>query len=110
MPDAAEKENEHSMASLKALVIGLAVLIVIAMGMLAYGLATGAGKAGRGPADARPFGQLNLNLPQGCAIVGTVPDGRRLYLTVGPAGTPCRRIVVVDVETGTILGSIVEQP
>ena len=98
------------MTTLKALVIGLAVLIVIAMGLLAYGLATGAGKPGRVQTETRPFGQLNLNLPAGCAIVTTVPDGRRLFLTIGPAGTPCRRIVVVDVETGTVLGSIVEQP
>lgn len=98
------------MATLKALVIGLAVLIVIAMGLLAYGLATGAGKPGRGQAEMRPFGQLNLGLPAGCAIVATVPDGRRLYLTIGPAGTPCRRVIVVDVETGTVLGTIAEQP
>lgn len=98
------------MATLKALVIGLAILILVAMGLLAYGLATGGGKAGRGQPEARPFGQINLGLPSGCAIVGTIPDGRRLYLTIGPAGTPCRRIIVVDVETGTVLGTIAEQP
>ena len=100
------------MATLKGLVIGLAILILIAMALLTYGLATGAGKSGRGTAPPAPkaFGEINLGLPAGCAIVGTIPDGRRLYLTVGPAGTPCRRIIVIDVEAGAVLGTILEQP
>lgn len=109
------------MQLLKSVVIGLAVLIVLAVGLLAYGLYQKSQDPGWGlfssaPAPiavpaAKPFGILKLDLPEGCVITAVRPDGNRAYLTIAgsppsPAGGACNRIVVIDVTTGVILGTI----
>lgn len=112
------------MQLLKGIVAGLAVMIVLAVGFLGYGLY----QKSHDPAwrlfsspspEAAPatgnknFGTLNLGLPEGCAIARVRPDGNRAYLTIarssGGTGGPsiaCNRIIVIDVVTGRVLGTI----
>ena len=108
------------MAALKALVIAMALLIVAAMGLIAWGFYEKAadpdfklfaddGETAPQEAPARPFGRVDLNLPSGCAITGSRPDGERLYVHVGPPG-PCARIVVVDIVRGRVLGTVAVSP
>ena len=109
------------MRALKSLVIGLGILIVIAMGLLVWGLFHKAGDPdfrlfAESPAvDAAPatppaaFGDLVVPLPAGCSIVEMRPQGRRLFLRFGPPG-PCERVVVVDTGTGVVLGTIRGNP
>lgn len=108
------------MQALRLLVIVLGVLIVLALGLLAYGFYLKANDPGAklfggarpkvetvettsGPLDIR------LPLPAGCSIVEMRPDGQRLYLRIGPDGA-CERIVILDVEGGGVLGSITPAP
>jgi len=104
------------MQLLKGTVIGLGVLIVLAGGLLAYGLYqksqdpgwrlfSSAPAADPAPSSTTPFGILSLDLPEGCLITRVRPDANRAYLTIGP-NSACNRIVVVDITTGRIVGTI----
>jgi hypothetical protein len=104
--------------ALKALVVGLGVLIVGGMGLLGYGLYMKASDPDfsifRDDADklipAKQFGRVGLNLPKGCSIVEMRPDAKRLYLHIGPPVKSCERIIVIDAIDGTVLGTIETGP
>ncbi len=119
------------MRALKSLVVGLGILIVVAMGALAWGLyhkandpgfqlfgdpTPGGPKTsptGPGPAvSAAPpaaFGDRVIPLPAGCSIAEMRPQGARLFIRFGPAGS-CERVVVIDTATGETLGTIRGSP
>ena len=108
------------MAALKTLVIALALLIVAGTGLIAWGLYekaadpgfkpfAGSGEPPPAKTPTRPFGRIDLDLPAGCAIADSRPDGDRLYVRIGPPG-PCARIVVVDIVQGRVLGTIAVAP
>ena len=64
------------------------------------------------PAAVAPpaaFGTIAVPLPAGCSLARVIPEGDRLYLRIGPAGR-CERVVVVDVATGSVLGTITVRP
>ncbi len=113
------------MNALKGLVIGMAVLIVLGMGLLAYGLyhkatdpdfklfdlspetsPASSGVLKPGPA----FGDLELPLPEGCVISDLEADGNRLYVRTAPSGPApirnCAKIFVIDPMGGTVLGTV----
>jgi hypothetical protein len=104
--------------ALKALVVGLGVLIVGGICLLAYGLYMKASdpdfslfRDGAGTAvPAMRFGRLGLDLPKGCSIVEMRPDGERLFLHIGPPVKSCERIIVIDAIDGTVLGTVETGP
>ena len=125
------------MQALKALVAGMGILIIVAAGVIGWGLYRKATDpqfsffdsaseartpvpAGVGPGDtappaaavlsaaARPFGAADLGLAAGCTIADIRPDGKRLYVLVDPAAG-CPRIVAVDADTGRVLGTFSER-
>ena len=61
------------------------------------------------PAAPGTFGTIAVPLPEGCVLARVIPEGGRLYLRIGPAGR-CERVVVVDVATGSVLGTITVGP
>ena len=112
------------MQALKGLVAGMALLIVVGAGVLVWGLyqkatnpdfklfsgsdvpsaARPSESAPRTPAVAA-FGNIDLDLPSGCAIAAMELSANRLFLRIdGVAG--CDRIVVVDAADGGVLGTI----
>lgn len=111
------------MQLLKALVIGMGILIVLGMGLLAYGLLT---KTKGPPADgarndvevsgnAAGFGELALTGNTGCRIASTEAEGRRLIVTLTPSASAaaqldCEKVVIIDMGAGTIIGSVSLQP
>ncbi len=105
-----------SIQAVKALVIGLGVLIILSFGLLIYGFMT---KLAGGGADEVPaaatgapvagFGQARVPLPDECTVVDVHPDGERIYLRTGPAGV-CERLIVLDASTGNHLGTIAIRP
>ncbi len=125
------------MRVLKGLVIGMGLLIAGGMALFAYGLYQKitdpgftffAGEPGDGAPAAVPaaaptpapapaaavappaaFGTIAVPLPAGCSLARVIPEGDRLYLRIGPAGR-CERVVVVDVATGSVLGTIAVRP
>ncbi len=119
------------MQALKALVIGLGLLVVAGMAGLGYGLYlkasnpdfrffSGDGKESPAAAEKQqwkynrpppePFGDVAISLPKGCNIASIRPTrGARLFLLIGPEG-PCQRVIVVDVKGGKVLGTIKAGP
>ncbi len=116
------------MQVLKGLVIGMGLLIAVGMALFAYGLYQKIadpeftffpGETGDGapaPAALAPrlpapgaFGAIAVPLPEGCVLARVIPEGDRLYLRIGPAGR-CERVVVVDVATGSVLGTVTVGP
>lgn len=90
------------MQGLKAIVIGMGVLLVVGVTVLVYLIATGAGKRA---GDASPMtAPAAVSLQQGERLVEMRPDGARLYLHIaGPEGA---RILILDAERGTPVGEI----
>lgn len=101
------------MALLKALVIGMGVLIVGAMSLLAYGLITKTG-GGDEVAATTPM-MTSASLPElgdivipdaaSCRIDDARTEGRHMTVTLGGAAS-CRRAVVIDLGTGAIVAQI----
>ncbi len=102
------------MQLLKALVIGMGVLIVLAIGLLAYGLLTKT----KGPAvqqETVSFERIALDGNAGCRIEGSTVEGQRLVVQLGPASENakdinCEKIIIIDLTTGTVTGDIVLKP
>jgi hypothetical protein len=98
------------MRALKALVIGMGILIVLAFGLLIYGLvkrsagpeAAGASSTASGP--CHPFGPVAISLPPGARIVDTRTDQGRMILQLELAGG-VRRLLVLDLSNGALVGS-----
>ncbi len=92
------------MQALKALVIGMGILIVIGLGFVAYGLVSRASKLAPAEAD---LGDISLDLPVGCAIAEARAEAGRLIVRAeGPGERGCQQILVIDLESGKILGRI----
>lgn len=105
------------MPAIKALVIGMGVILVGGLALLVYGISQKASNPDYKMFHSKPaanapvagFGETRIPLPEGCSIAEMHPDGANLYLHVGPAG-PCERIIVIDVTTGQAIGSIWLRP
>ena len=117
------------MKLLTSLVIFLTVLIALAVGLLGYGFfkraedpnwrlfhALNYSKAQNRdrseptppvPEKSKltPWGHINLNLPSNCRLSDFQGDGSRLYLMTEPVGE-CQKIIVIETDTGLILGTI----
>ncbi len=108
------------MPAVKALVIGLGVLLLSGIALLVYGISQKAADpkyklfesrpaSGASGAPVTAFGETRIALPEGCDVADIRPDGPRLYVKIGPAGA-CERILVIDAATGQALGSIWLRP
>lgn len=109
------------MKLLKGLIVGMGVLIVLGVGLLAWGVyqktggrAAGAGSgssAGAGPgaeagAEVQAFGHIAYDPGPGCVIADIRPEGNRLWLRIGGDGPGCQKAAAVDLKTGAVLGTV----
>jgi hypothetical protein len=94
------------MKGMLALVIIMGALIVIGSIVV---IATIANRMSGATAEiARPasaFDMVDLPMPAGCQVVETVATNERLILRLG-SGERCNRVLVVDMATGTLLGTL----
>ena len=88
------------MTALRALVMTLAVLIVLALGAVVWRMADLLST------DAVPeLGRVALDLPQGCRIVDAwSAEGRLMIRSDG--GDGCDRVYVLDADTGAVVAEI----
>ncbi|MBT3556575.1 MAG: hypothetical protein HN644_09775 [Rhodospirillales bacterium] len=103
------------MQYLKALVIGMGILIVLSVLLLVYGLLS---KTSSNPnTDATPmsdtmtgFGEIALQGNSGCQIAKATPDGRRLVIHLTGDDLGCQKAVIIDMSKGTVIGTIALEP
>jgi hypothetical protein len=97
------------MRSLKALVIFMGLLIVAGLGLVVYGMVS---QVSDMPEATAGFDEAEVPLPTGCSVVETRVDGDRLVVrTDGPDGfEPCQRIIIIDLESGEVLGRVRFKP
>jgi hypothetical protein len=120
------------MQALKSLVVGLTILIIFAMSVIAYGLyrkaddadfkffslsgektnqetpepISLASPAARPGALPKAFGEVMLSLPAGCVIANVTGDGTRIFLKIGSVGKTCESVIIVDANSGALLGTL----
>ncbi len=101
------------MQAIKALVLGMGVLIVAGLGLLGYGFYTQSDRLERGggqtapaaAASARAFGEVTVPLAAGGRITDVAAAAGRLAVRVAePAG---ERILILDPSDGSVAGSFV---
>jgi hypothetical protein len=93
---------------LLAVVIGLGVLIIIAVGVLVGGLLMGGREQGAGPRGREAF-DVNLGLAPGAQLTSATLDGNRLLIQAERTdGGPI--LVILDVASGRIIGRVALQP
>lgn len=93
------------MQALKALVITLGILILIAFGFLAYGVATKFGGSKGTVAVDGDFTESRVALPEGSRIVETSYGGGRVIVrVVKPDGSEA--LVLIDAATGVRAGLV----
>ncbi len=93
-------QEGYRMQGLKALVIGMGVLLVLGFVLLVVGLADKFSRL-----DKAGFAEIEVPVPDGCSLAETLAEGDRLLLRLkGPAERGCARIVVVDLESGEVSG------
>ena len=62
-----------------------------------------------GASNAAPWGDLQLGLAPECQIAQVRTEGNRLVLSIEPTG-PCRRIMIIDMKAGRVLGIVRPRP
>lgn len=124
------------MQALKGIVIILGLTIVLAVGVLVWGLYkksedpgfkmfsfTASDPAGKAPPAAGApapagvilsWGTVSLNLPTGCAVKDMTVQPGMLFVRSGAAGDApiagCGRVTVLDPATGRVLGTVMGGP
>ncbi|CCQ75044.1 hypothetical protein [Magnetospira sp. QH-2] len=124
------------MVALKALVIGMGILIVLGMGLMIYGIVKKgedpnfklfggkdaavvqtaeepvAAPVPEGPArrprraPMEPFGEISLGLPENCEILSARPLRGTQMLVVTGPAGACSQALVVDLSAGRVIGSL----
>ncbi len=93
------------MQAIKAMVIGMGVLIVVGMGILVYGLTSQYEPAADGGDAAAAFGTIRATLPSGATVQGTDLDGDTMLVRLGlPDGSV--QIMVFRLSDGRQIGTI----
>ncbi len=91
-----------AMRGLKALVIGMAILIAVGLAAVVTRLIDLAASGGSG---GRSFGEARLGLAPGCRVVEATAGDGRLLLRIGE-GAACERVLIVDPASGRVLGAL----
>lgn len=89
--------------ALKALVIGLGLVILALLGAVIYGIARQADRLEQVP----DMTETDVPVPVGCELAAVVPEGDLLILRLaGPAERGCQQAVIVDPVGGSVLGRV----
>ena len=96
------------MQALKVLVVGMGIAILAVLGVI---VATRIQRAGGGPDKAAGPGEIALAVPAGCRLAEAgAAEGRLILRLDGPAEEGCRQAVVLDLESGAVLGRVTLVP
>ncbi|MEM7223902.1 MAG: hypothetical protein AAF495_13030 [Pseudomonadota bacterium] len=93
------------------LVIGMGVAIFVVLAIIIVTVAQRV--SGPSESDQASFGALDVPLPAGCSLAEASLSGERLVLRYngpGPAGQGCQQVLIVDLASGQVLGSVTAKP
>jgi hypothetical protein len=94
--------------ALKVLVIGMGVAI---LAIIAVIIVTLVQRMSGGPDPEAGFGEVALAVPEGCALAqAAAGEGRLILRLEGPPGRGCQQAVVLDLESGRVLGRVTATP
>lgn len=98
------------MRAIKTIVVVLGALIIVAFGLLVYGLSQNWQRASRpattataAPAAVKTWGRANLGLPADSHIQSVTPAGNLVVVHVVSGSE--ERLLVLDPATGTVVGT-----
>ena len=95
------------MQALKVLVIVMALAIVAIVVVIVVTLGQRIGSGG----ETAGFGDLTLPIPEGCVLASAEAAGERLILRLdGSVAGGCHQAVVLDLESGQVLGRVTATP
>jgi hypothetical protein len=101
------REVPRNLLALKSLVIGMAVLLIVAavilVGVGISRLSNGTMSGGKG------FDPASLPLAAGCQLGAVTVSGDRLVIPV-MGRDDCRKVILVDMESGRVRGEIAFPP
>jgi hypothetical protein len=98
--------DTRTMRPLVALVIIMGVLIVAGIIVVVVAIANRIGGGGTAATRAAPeFASADLPVPAGCQVMETTTADDRLILRLG-SGERCNQILIVDMATGRLLGTL----
>ena len=98
------------MQSLKILVIvmGIAILVILAIVVFMIAGRVSGVSGGGGPSG---FGEIELQVPLGCSIASAEGKDNTLIVRLdGLAERGCQQVLVVDLESGRVLGRVKAVP
>ena len=89
---------------LKALVIGMGILIIVGLGLVVYGVVRQADNL----ISRQSFGEVSIPVPAGCTLAEADSGDRGLVVLrlVGSAGDGCRQVLLFDSRSGEVRGRI----
>ena len=96
------------MQALKVLVVVMGVAI---FAILAVIVVTVIQRIGGGTAKSDGFGEMRLAVPEGCTLAQVETGEGRLVLRLdGPPDRGCQQAVLIDPDSGEVLGRITAAP
>lgn len=92
------------MRAVKALVIGMGILIIVGLGLVVYGVVRQADNL----ISRDTFGEVTIPLPAGCTLAEASADDRGLVVLrlQGKADDGCRQVLLFDSRSGEMRGRI----
>lgn len=92
------------MRALKALVIGMGILIIVGMGLVVYGMMRQADNL----TSRQTFGEVSIPVPADCVLAEASPGERGLVVLrfQGSADAGCRQVLLFDSLRGELRGRI----
>ena len=96
------------MQAIKGFVVFMGLLIVAGLALVVYALVTRVSD-GTGPLGG--FDATTVPLPAGCTLAeARIEAGRLVLRAEGPAGRGCQQVILLDPESGKVLGRITVAP
>ncbi len=96
---------------MQALTVLVVVMGVAIFAILAVIVVTVVQRVGGESSKSDGFGEVRLAVPEGCTLAQVEAAGGRLVLRLdGPPGRGCQQAVVLDADSGKVLGRITAAP
>ncbi len=96
------------MHALKGFVVFMGLLIVAGLALVVYAMVT---RVSDGTGSAGGFDATTVPLPAGCTLAeARIEAGRLVLRAEGPAERGCQQVILLDPESGKVLGRITVAP